>query len=60
LFEKFKNIDFAELCITSSATVTKGDKEIEVETKKASGSKCSLCWKISSKPCSRQNCSLNG
>jgi isoleucyl-tRNA synthetase len=60
LFEKFKNIDFAELCITSSATVTKGEKEIEVETKKASGSKCSLCWKISSKPCSRQNCSLNG
>ena len=60
LFEKFNNIDFAELCITSSATVTKGEKEIEVETKKASGSKCSLCWKISSKPCSRQNCSLNG
>ena len=60
LFKKFKDIDFAELCITSSATVTKGEKEIEVETKKASGSKCSLCWKISSKPCSRQNCSLNG
>ena len=60
LLEKFKNIDFAELCITSSATVVKGEKEIEVETKKASGSKCSLCWKISSKPCSRQNCSLNG
>ena len=60
LFEKFKNIDFAELCITSSATVIKGDKEIEVETKKASGSKCSVCWKISSKPCSRHNCSLNG
>ena len=49
-----KGIDFSELCITSSAFVEKNDNsEIEVETLKAKGNKCPVCWKISEKPCER-------
>ena len=52
--ELVKDIDLSELCITSSAIVDKGDKSIiEVETFKAEGNKCPVCWKISSKPCER-------
>ena len=49
-----KGIDFSELCITSSAFVEKNDNsEIEVQTLKAKGNKCPVCWKISEKPCER-------
>ena len=49
-----KGIDFSEICITSSAFVEKNDNsEIEVETLKAKGNKCPVCWKISEKPCER-------
>jgi isoleucyl-tRNA synthetase len=49
-----KDIDFAELCITSIAkiVVSNGNK-IKVETTKAEGTKCEVCWKISQLPCER-------
>ena len=55
-FEIVKGVDLSELSITSSAYVEKinGD-EIIVETKKADGIKCSVCWKISTKPCERHS-----
>ena len=50
-----KEIDLSELCITSSVKVEKSDNEEEilVETTKAAGSKCPVCWKISTSPCQR-------
>mgnify|MGYP001193424035 CR=1 FL=1 len=49
-----ENIDLSELCITSSAIVEHNEKsKIEVETIKAEGNKCPVCWKISLKPCER-------
>ncbi len=49
-----KNMDMSELCITSSAVVEKKIyKEISIETKKAVGNKCPICWKISSSSCPR-------
>jgi len=60
-FEVAKDIDFAELCITSEAAVVKDEKitaDIEVETFKAEGNKCSICWKIKQKKCERSNCPI--
>ena len=52
--KKIDGIDLSELCITSSAVIDKDDKsKIEVETFKAEGNKCPVCWKISSQPCER-------
>ena len=52
--EIVKNIDLAELCITSLAQIEESDQEdIIVETEKAEGTKCSVCWKISNQPCER-------
>jgi len=49
-----KSIDFAELCITSSAEIViSGENKIKVETTKAEGTKCEVCWKISRLPCER-------
>ena len=53
------NIDLSELCITSKAEVSYDDKvDIVVNTKKASGDKCPVCWKISIDPCPRHNLNL--
>jgi len=50
------NIDFAEICITSKASVAFGiDSETTVETVKASGEKCPVCWKLSEKACVRHS-----
>ena len=51
-----KNIDLAELCITSSVNIeeTHEDK-ISVKTDKANGTKCEVCWKISPDPCERHS-----
>jgi len=52
--KSLKNIDLAELCITSSAKIEISDaKEITAVTSKATGEKCPICWKISSAPCER-------
>jgi len=48
--------DFSEICITSDAEIIldrKSTKEIEVETFKAEGEKCDVCWKISKEKCDR-------
>ncbi len=54
-FEQVVNgIDLAELCITSKAQIYFDDQaDVDVVTKKASGKKCSVCWKISIDPCER-------
>ena len=54
-----KGIDLSELCITSSAKVVKSDlDEMIIETKKAEGEKCPICWKITISPCERPNCNF--
>jgi len=60
LGEKYFNIakihDLSEICITSGADISldKNLKEdIKVETIKALGNKCKVCWKISENECSR-------
>ncbi len=51
-----EGIDLSELCITSSVKIENIEtEEILVETKKAEGNKCPVCWKISSLPCERHN-----
>jgi isoleucyl-tRNA synthetase len=51
------NIDFSELCITSKAEISFIEKleTITVNTAKAKGSKCPVCWKISEEPCVRHS-----
>jgi isoleucyl-tRNA synthetase len=52
----FKEVDFAELCITSSAILEESrNNEIEVEVSKATGTKCPVCWKISINSCPRHS-----
>ena len=47
-------IDLAELCITSKAEIYFDDQvDVDVVTKKSSGNKCSVCWKIRLDPCER-------
>ena len=54
LEETTKNINFAEICITSKAEISYDDnQEIRVDTNKATGNKCPVCWKISEEPCAR-------
>ena len=51
-----KDVDFSELCITSNAVVEKNSsKEINVETAKAEGNKCPVCWKINKAKCERHS-----
>ena len=62
LIKLSKGTDFSELCITSGADVDKIKKddgeEIIVETNKAEGEKCSVCWKIKKDKCERHGCAL--
>jgi isoleucyl-tRNA synthetase len=56
LYKIAKNEDFSEICITSSASIIKDDKiksDIQVNTQKAIGNKCPVCWKISENDCER-------
>tara|TARA_Y100001970_G_scaffold33736_1_gene41951 strand:+ start:9 stop:1358 length:1350 start_codon:yes stop_codon:yes gene_type:complete len=54
LIDLTKDVDFSELCITSNAVVEKNvSKEIKVETLKAEGQKCPVCWKINKDKCER-------
>ena len=51
-----KDVDFSELCITSSAEVFYFEKtETKVQTTKAEGSKCPVCWKLSVDPCPKHS-----
>ena len=55
-----KDVDFSELCITSSVEVSYFENtETKVQTTKAEGSKCQVCWKITKDACSRKNCPKN-
>jgi isoleucyl-tRNA synthetase len=52
--EVVKNMELAELCITSAAHIEESNQdEVLVVTEKAEGIKCSICWKISTQPCER-------
>ena len=57
LIQLSKGTDFSEICITSGADVDKIKKddgeEIIIETNKAEGKKCSVCWKIMKDKCER-------
>jgi isoleucyl-tRNA synthetase len=54
LYEILGNIDFSELCITSSAIVQEtNEKDVTAETTKAEGNKCPVCWKINKDKCAR-------
>ena len=57
LIKLSEGTDFSEICITSGADVDKIKKdngeEIIVETNKAEGKKCSVCWKIMKDKCER-------
>ena len=51
-----EDTDFSELCITSDAKINKiNSNEILVETIKAEGEKCPICWKISKNSCERHS-----
>ena len=52
LTEITRNIDFSEICITSGAEVIYSENiETSVQSIKAEGSKCPVCWKIFEKAC---------
>jgi len=54
--EYINNIDLAEICITSKATINFVEQsDITVATTKALGEKCPVCWKISEKDCVRHS-----
>ena len=56
MYEFAKNFDFAEICITSEAEIILDEKlndEVDVETIKAEGKKCKVCWKIIKGKCER-------
>ncbi len=56
LYEITKNIDFSELCITSSSEVIYNENiETSAETSKAKGTKCPVCWKIMEEACPRHS-----
>ncbi|MDC0250452.1 isoleucine--tRNA ligase, partial [Candidatus Pelagibacter sp.] len=56
LNEISKDVDFSELCITSSAEVSYlENSETKVKTTKAEGTKCEVCWKITKESCSRHS-----
>ena len=59
-YEISKNVDFSELCITSKFSINKSESdEIIVNSKKAEGKKCSICWKISAEKCKRPSCDIS-
>mgnify|MGYP000085092945 CR=1 FL=1 len=50
------DIDFSELCITSNAEVSYlENSETKVQTTKAEGSKCQVCWKITKDACPKHS-----
>ena len=63
IYKLAQSHDFSEICITSSASILYDDsleKDIEVISRKASGKKCAVCWKIRENICERDgNCHLS-
>ena len=59
-FDLLENLDLAEYFITSKATkILSENNDIKVKVIKASGNKCSRCWKILEENCSRSECPIN-
>ena len=59
LYKIAKDLDFSEICITSKAELIVDEKlgeDIFVQTSKANGKKCKICWKITESKCERNNC----
>ncbi len=57
-----KKYNFSEICITSMAEIVLDENlkdKITVETTKAEGEKCKICWKISKQKCLRTHCNIN-
>ena len=55
-FNLLENVDIAELCIVSEVILEKNlEKEITCVAKKAEGTKCPVCWKISKTNCKRHS-----
>ena len=67
----FQDINLSEFFVCSNTNVLfelnnnlkefinpKGFDDIKIRVMKAEGEKCSHCWKILSKPCSRKNCAI--
>ena len=53
-FQLLENVDIAELCIVSEVILEKSlEKETTCLTKKAEGTKCPVCWKMSKTSCKR-------
>ena len=56
LYKITQNIDFSELCITSGAEVICNENsKTDVQTIKAEGLKCPVCWKIKTAPCAKHS-----
>jgi isoleucyl-tRNA synthetase len=56
-FELLDDLNLSEYFITSKAEKFISDnEEIKIEVKKASGKKCSRCWKILDEKCDRASC----
>ena len=54
LKEFTKDIDLSELCITSAVEIIEStNNDTTVQTKKAVGEKCAVCWKIIKNGCLR-------
>jgi isoleucyl-tRNA synthetase len=54
--ETLENVDLAELCIISKATVNFHEHESTIiNAKKAYGEKCPVCWKINTSGCLRHS-----
>ena len=58
-FELLDDLNLSEYFITSKAEKFISDnEEIKIEVKKASGKKCSRCWKILDEKCDRASCPI--
>ena len=56
MFDVAQKHDFSEICITSSASILRDnnlEKDIQVISLKAAGTKCPVCWKIRQNACER-------
>jgi len=60
-FKLLEGLDLEEYFITSKVKKIQNQLEnkTKIEVKKSTGSKCTLCWKILDKKCSRKHCGVN-
>jgi isoleucyl-tRNA synthetase len=60
-FKLLEGLDLEEYFITSKVKKIqiKNEEKMKIEVKKSIGSKCTLCWKILEKKCTRKHCGIN-